>query len=493
MKQKYSLYKFSLLLIIFCLVSAFVLPKNALAVDCQAEINLDVNPKTPASLDVTLNYNGWVRSTQFNSQGSGTGEGYCFYGSTTRSVVTEFQVDIIDKANGNKILDYKRIPLVQYSTNQISFSGSINLKNNGYAANANLRIAARVKMFALGSVLQETLRESAPVPVNIGSVTYGCLADDGVYACGNNSGCSTVPNNACTNKACIVINPTSMCNKTVEVAITPTTVKPGGQVQLTISNLIGNVAGQIIINGDTSKNINFGSLPVTIPGSSLRTGQNTLTVVATQNGQSLPLKNQGQVSVTVDQNAAPPGNVGTKKYACKAKDNTYLCSDSTDFGLQNIDTSKCATLDVLQVDACSCGKTDEQIKTQCTAATNPTIPTDKLINPIPTEGLLETFLGITKGFLAGLAIWAVIAIIFAGFRMVISAGNEEAITQAKKAITWAILGLVVALLSFSMVAIVQNILNVDTTKFDPQLPGSTTPSPSPSPSGAYIIQKSKNV
>lgn len=88
--------------------------------------------------------------------------------------------------------------------------------------------------------------------------------------------------------------------------------------------------------------------------------------------------------------------------------------------------------------------------------------------PISTEGLLDTFLGITKGFLAGLAIWAVIAIIFAGFRMVIAAGNEEAITQAKKAITWAILGLVVALLSFSIVAIVQNIIGFDTEKFDPR-------------------------
>jgi uncharacterized membrane protein YjfL (UPF0719 family) len=38
---------------------------------------------------------------------------------------------------------------------------------------------------------------------------------------------------------------------------------------------------------------------------------------------------------------------------------------------------------------------------------------------------------------------------------------------AKKAITWAILGLVVALLSFSIIAIVQNILKVDVKNLNP--------------------------
>lgn len=106
---------------------------------------------------------------------------------------------------------------------------------------------------------------------------------------------------------------------------------------------------------------------------------------------------------------------------------------------------------------------------------------DKLINPLPTDNLLATFLNIAKGFLAGIAIWAVIFIIVGGFRMVVAAGNEEAITVAKKTITWAILGLVIALLSFSIVAIVQNLLNVNVKDLNP---GTINPS-------SYI--QSKNI
>ena len=45
--------------------------------------------------------------------------------------------------------------------------------------------------------------------------------------------------------------------------------------------------------------------------------------------------------------------------------------------------------------------------------------------------------------------------------MVISSGDEEAYTKAKKTITWAVLGLAVALLSFSIVAIVEDLLQVN--------------------------------
>jgi uncharacterized membrane protein len=75
------------------------------------------------------------------------------------------------------------------------------------------------------------------------------------------------------------------------------------------------------------------------------------------------------------------------------------------------------------------------------------------------------FLYIGKGFLALIGAWAVIAIIIGGFRMILAQGNEEAYGQAKKSIQWAVIGVVVALLSFSIIAIVQDLLsaNVDTT------------------------------
>jgi hypothetical protein len=95
------------------------------------------------------------------------------------------------------------------------------------------------------------------------------------------------------------------------------------------------------------------------------------------------------------------------------------------------------------------------------APANPPIQNnDKLINPIPSNELTETFLLIIKGLLGIIGIWAAIFIILGGFQMVTAAGNEEAIAKAKKTITWSVIGLVVSLLSFSIVAIVQNILQI---------------------------------
>jgi hypothetical protein len=97
--------------------------------------------------------------------------------------------------------------------------------------------------------------------------------------------------------------------------------------------------------------------------------------------------------------------------------------------------------------------------------TSTTKKDDKFYNPLPTDSLIDMFLYIGKGFLALIGAWAVIAIIIGGFRMILAQGNEEAYGQAKKSIQWAVIGVVVALLSFSIIAIVQDLLsaNVDTT------------------------------
>ncbi len=61
-------------------------------------------------------------------------------------------------------------------------------------------------------------------------------------------------------------------------------------------------------------------------------------------------------------------------------------------------------------------------------------------------------------FLGVIGIVAVIMIVYAGARMVISAGNEEQINGAKKTITWAIIGLAVSMLAYSIVAIIENLI-----------------------------------
>jgi hypothetical protein len=58
---------------------------------------------------------------------------------------------------------------------------------------------------------------------------------------------------------------------------------------------------------------------------------------------------------------------------------------------------------------------------------------------------------------AGLA--AVAAIIYGGFVMITSAGNEEAFGKGKKTVVYAIVGLVVVLLAGTIVVIVTNAVN----------------------------------
>ncbi|HVY67400.1 MAG TPA: pilin [Patescibacteria group bacterium] len=104
--------------------------------------------------------------------------------------------------------------------------------------------------------------------------------------------------------------------------------------------------------------------------------------------------------------------------------------------------------------------TNQQTSQQQTTSQNNSATT--LYNPVSgVNSLTDLLLQIMKGFLAIVAVWAVAFIVIGGFRMVITQGNEEAIGAAKKTITWAILGLVVALLSFSIIAIVQNLIGVD--------------------------------
>lgn len=89
-------------------------------------------------------------------------------------------------------------------------------------------------------------------------------------------------------------------------------------------------------------------------------------------------------------------------------------------------------------------------------------PAPTLINPIEgASNLTELLLKIMRGFIYITGIWAVAFIVIGGFKMVISQGNEEAVTAAKKTITWAVIGLVVVLLAFSIIAIVQNLIGID--------------------------------
>ncbi len=151
-------------------------------------------------------------------------------------------------------------------------------------------------------------------------------------------------------------------------------------------------------------------------------GANNITVKLFESGTSVLL---GQASVNIqatgltstppgNQTQTPPGN----QIGGNTSSNTFDCKN-------NFDPKKC------------------------------------IYNPLPEDELTNMFLFIAKGFLIITAIWGVMFIIIGGFRMVMAAGNEEDYIAAKKTITWAILGVVITMLSFSIIAIVQNILSVD--------------------------------
>lgn len=86
---------------------------------------------------------------------------------------------------------------------------------------------------------------------------------------------------------------------------------------------------------------------------------------------------------------------------------------------------------------------------------------NKLFNPLPESDLQSAFLLVLQGLLGMLGMLATVFVVVGGVQMVLAAGNEEGITKAKKTITWAVIGLIAAMLSFSIIAIVQELLKAD--------------------------------
>lgn len=66
-------------------------------------------------------------------------------------------------------------------------------------------------------------------------------------------------------------------------------------------------------------------------------------------------------------------------------------------------------------------------------------------------GLRGIVLGIINFFLGFLGLLAVAMVIYAGFLYVGSAGNEENVNKAKKILLYAVLGIVVIIISFALV------------------------------------------
>lgn len=84
-----------------------------------------------------------------------------------------------------------------------------------------------------------------------------------------------------------------------------------------------------------------------------------------------------------------------------------------------------------------------------------------LYNPLKVNTLMGLALNLLKFFFGGVAALAVVFVTLGAVQLTVSRGNPEALTKGKDTIIWSLIGVVVAVLAFSMVGIVQNILDVN--------------------------------
>jgi hypothetical protein len=86
------------------------------------------------------------------------------------------------------------------------------------------------------------------------------------------------------------------------------------------------------------------------------------------------------------------------------------------------------------------------------------IPNSGSSNVAPEEYFGGSFLpAITRNVIAGSGAVAILFLIIGGVEILTAYGNEEKITKGKKTITFAIVGLLIALLSYAIVTIISSI------------------------------------
>lgn len=86
-----------------------------------------------------------------------------------------------------------------------------------------------------------------------------------------------------------------------------------------------------------------------------------------------------------------------------------------------------------------------------------TVKLPEIKDPFNGNSLSEVVLQLIRIVFLLIIMAAVIVIVIAGFRMVASGSNPQELAKAKKAIVWAIIGLLLALMSYSIVEIITRI------------------------------------
>jgi hypothetical protein len=85
----------------------------------------------------------------------------------------------------------------------------------------------------------------------------------------------------------------------------------------------------------------------------------------------------------------------------------------------------------------------------------------RLKNPLKAETFTKLFVRIANWVAGFVAILAVLVVMIGGIQYMVAGGDEEKIKSARKTIKWALIGLVIALLSWSLLKELLGILGVE--------------------------------
>jgi hypothetical protein len=88
-------------------------------------------------------------------------------------------------------------------------------------------------------------------------------------------------------------------------------------------------------------------------------------------------------------------------------------------------------------------------------------PTPDFINAENPADAISSILGLSfKVIFVVAGIWAFLQIVFAGYDMISSGGDQAKLTAARGKITWAIIGLVIIAAAWGLIVLVEQLLGI---------------------------------
>lgn len=81
-------------------------------------------------------------------------------------------------------------------------------------------------------------------------------------------------------------------------------------------------------------------------------------------------------------------------------------------------------------------------------------------NPLGASTFVDFLSNLTRWLLGLVGFLAMLALVWGGIRMIISFGNEQGVEKAKEIIKWAVIGLVLVILSYAIIRIVSGFLGI---------------------------------